>query len=195
MSDSKELGRTSIRSHALLALLAASIGGLLAGLAIGSPQTLVELHESWGFALTIVLVPLQTLISLSLSPIPSDVVAFSLALIHGFWAGALLIWLAWVAGALIQYSLARRVTDEGVLDNLLEKAPHWLRRFEARHPLFLICGRWFPLGPHIVNTAAGIKNVPIGVFVLSAMVGIAPVALLIAGLATGLVDIAAFLRE
>ncbi len=186
------LESTSVRSAAFSALLAAAVAGILAGFALGAPESLVTFHQRYGLAATFVLVPLQTLVSLSLSPVPSDVVGFALALIHGFWMGAFLIWVAWMAGALIQFSLARRAVDEARLAKLLERAPAWIKRFDARHPVFLICGRWLPLGPHLVNTAAGIKKVPLPLFLVTATLGIAPVALLIAALASGLIDAARF---
>ncbi|MFP6665381.1 MAG: hypothetical protein VCC00_14410 [Deltaproteobacteria bacterium] len=73
------MGSTSIRSAALPALLsvAVAVAGILAGFALGDPDSLIAFHQRYGLAATFVLMPLQTLISLSLSPVPSDVIGIA----------------------------------------------------------------------------------------------------------------------
>lgn len=183
------LGNDSRSLRAALALAALLVAGIAAAFVVREPEQLVSLHDEYGLAATLVLLPLQTLISLSLSPIPSDVVAFALALIHGFARGTILIWIGWMAGAVIQYELSRRVVEGTAWRERMDRAPQWLRRLPPDHPLFLICGRWLPLGPHLVNTVAGAAGVPRPRFLLTAAVGILPVATLIAALAAGLLDL------
>lgn len=163
----------------------------MAALAIGSPDRLVDLHARHGAAFTLVLLPLQTLVSLSLSPVPSDVVAFALALVHGFARGTLLIWAGWMAGAVIQYELSRRIAGEIGWQEKMGRAPAWVQRLPPGHPAFLVCARWLPLGPHLVNTVAGAAGVPRARFLLCAATGILPIAALIAALATGLLELRA----
>jgi uncharacterized membrane protein YdjX (TVP38/TMEM64 family) len=171
-------------THVALAVAVLAVLGWLAWAWLGASGGLDEVARRHGLRAALVLIPLQTLISLSFSPIPSDVVAFATSLVYGFWLGALFGWLAWMAGALIQYAAVRRAARRLDVEALRARLPAWLREFPVDHPAFLICGRWFPLGPHIVNTAAGALRVPLGRFTWSAAVGIAPVSVLIAWLAS-----------
>jgi uncharacterized membrane protein YdjX (TVP38/TMEM64 family) len=169
--------------HVALALVVLAVIGWLAWAWLRGAGGLDGVAERYGLRAALVLVPLQTLISLSISPIPSDVVGFATSLIYGFWLGTLFGWLAWMAGALIQYGAVRRAARGLDAESLRARLPTWLRRFPADHPVFLICGRWFPLGPHVVNTVAAALGVPLGRFAWCAAIGIAPVAALIAALA------------
>lgn len=172
--------------QALLLLLALGVAGWLASTWVtggGGPEEIARRH---GYHAALLLVPLQTAISLSLSPVPSDVVVFATSLVYGFWLGTFFGWLGWMAGAVIQYGLVRRAAAEIDPAALRARLPRWLARFPADHPVFLICGRWLPLGPHVVNTSAAVLGVPFGRFALCAAIANAPVAALIAALATGL---------
>lgn len=186
MTKKMDLETQTIRFGPLLALLGLVLSGFLATLALQDPDLLADLTDQYGWRVTLILLPLQTLISLSLSPLPSDIVAFALALMHGFWAGTGLIWLGWMIGAWVQYSLAKRAASELSLSALTSRLPERLQRLDITHPAFQITVRWFPMGPHIVNTASGVQRVPAGRFLLFAAIGILPVALLISGLANEL---------
>jgi uncharacterized membrane protein YdjX (TVP38/TMEM64 family) len=171
------------------AQVALAIGGLVASgwvawAWLDASGGLDEIARRHGLRAALVLVPLQTLISLSFSPVPSDVIAFATSLIYGFWLGAFFGWLGWMAGAFIQYAAVRRAARGLDAAALRARLPAWLRRLPADHPAFLICGRWLPLGPHVVNTVAGAFRIPLARFAWSAAVGIAPVAAAIAALAT-----------
>jgi len=186
-----------VGAHVALALGALAVLSWLAWAFLQSTGGLDEIARRHGLWAALVLVPLQTLVSLSFSPIPSDAVAFATSLIYGFWLGAFLGWLAWMAGALIQYVAVRRVARRiraargiraalGIdVEALRARLPAWLRSIPPDHPAFLICGRWFPLGAHVVNATAGALGVPLLRFAWCAAVGIAPVSALIAALATG----------
>lgn len=176
----------SIRFGPILALVGLATSGFLAVLAFQDPEGLTRLSDEYGWRATLILLPLQTLISLSLSPLPSDFVGFALALMHGFWVGTALIWLGWMLAAWIQYSLAKRATADLAVAKFTSRLPQRLQRLDIAHPAFQICVRWFPMGPHIVNTTAGVRGVPPGRFLLFAAIGILPVALIISGLANGL---------
>ena len=168
-----------------LVIVAVSLLGWLVWSWMTTHGGLEEVARRYGLIAALLLVPLQTLISLSLSPIPSDVVVFATSLVYGFWLGALFGWLGWMAGAIIQYAVVRRIAQDVDVESLRQRFPEWLRRVPVDHPLFLICGRWLPLGPHVVNTTAGVLRVPLLRFLWCAAVGIAPVAVLVAALASG----------
>jgi uncharacterized membrane protein YdjX (TVP38/TMEM64 family) len=169
----------------VLVLVLVSILGSLVWSWMNALGGLEEVARRYGLIAALLLVPLQTLISLSFSPIPSDVVVFATSLVYGFWLGTLFGWIGWMAGALIQYAVVRRIARDIDVEALRRRLPAWLRRVPADHPLFLICGRWLPLGPHVVNTTAGVVGVPLLRFLWCAAVGIAPAAALIAALASG----------
>ena len=171
-----------LAAGAAAAVVAAFAGGALAGSWLGSPGHAVELARQWGAAGGLVLVPLQAAVSLTFSPVPSDVVAVALGFLYGPRLGAALAWCAWMGAALVQYALARRASRGQEIGALLERLPRRLRGLPADHPAFLICARWLPLGPHVVNTAAGALRVPLGRFALFAALGIAPVAIATAAL-------------
>jgi len=174
-----------VGAHVALAVGALAVLSWLAWAWLQSTGGLDEIARRHGLWAALLLVPLQTLVSLSFSPIPSDAVAFATSLIYGFWLGTFFGWLAWMAGALIQYVAVRRAARGLDVEALRARLPAWLRRIPPDHPAFLICGRWFPLGPHVVNATAGALGVPLPRFAWCAAVGIAPVAALIAALATG----------
>lgn len=173
-------------SRALQALLAISALAWLAWAWLDIPTALAWARGLEGPVPALLLVPLQTAISLSFSPIPSDVVGIALCVVYGFARGSILVWLAWMLGAWIEYGLVRRIANRVDEDAARGKLPTWLGRLPVDHPAFLICGRWFPLGPHLVNSAAGAAGIPLWRYTWTAAVGIAPVALVIGAVATGL---------
>jgi hypothetical protein len=176
-----------VGAHVALALGALAVLTWLGWAWLQSTGGLDEIARRHGLWAALVLVPLQTLVSLSFSPIPSDAVAFATSLIYGFWLGTFFGWLAWMAGALIQYVAVRRAA-RGLraargfdVEALRARLPAWLRSIPPDHPAFLICGRWFPLG--LMSSTRRPVGVPLPRFACS--VGIAPVSALIAALATG----------
>jgi uncharacterized membrane protein YdjX (TVP38/TMEM64 family) len=160
------------------------LGGVLASW-LSSVGGVAGLRQRFGLAAAAVIIPVHAVIAIS--PFPSEVVAFGISAIYGFWTGALLSWAGWMVAAVSHYALVRRAAVELDLDSVLTRLPRWLRRFPVHHPAFLIFGRWVPYGPQMVCTVAGAFRVPFWRFAWCAAVSIVPVALFFAALATGLV--------
>ena len=110
------------------------------------------LYTKLGAAVALILVPLQAL--LSVTPIPSQIVALPMAVIFGFWLGAALVWLGWMITAAMQYSMVRRAAQDLDFEAARARLPRVLRDLPAHNPLFLIVTRWVPGGSHVVNGAA-----------------------------------------
>ncbi len=158
----------------------------LAVAALGGLDDLAALRDRHGAVAGLALVPLQTLMSVSFSPIPSDVVALAIASLCGFRVGSVLIWIGWMAGAIVQYELARHAGGDGTAARLRARLPRRLQALDPGHPLFLICARWLPLGPHIVGTVAGALGVPRGRYLGAATLATLPVSLLVAAMGAGM---------
>ena len=122
--------------------------------AFGGPRAF---RDRYGLLAAVVLVPIHRVVSVS--PLPGEAVAFANSLIYGFWFGSLFSWMGWMLAALMEYSLVHRAAKEFNLQAAFERLPQWLRRFPVAHPAFLIVGRWFPFGGHLVNCAAGAFSV------------------------------------
>lgn len=178
--------RPFLASQALLALLAISFLAWIAWVLLDIPTVLAWARSLHGPIPALVLIPLQTAISLSFSPIPSDVVGIALCAVYGFTRGAFCIWIAWMLGAWIEYALVRRIASRVDEEAARAKLPEWLQNLPVDHPAFLVCGRWFPLGPHLVNSAAGAAGVSIWRYAWTAATGIAVSAIVVAAIATGL---------
>lgn len=176
--------RRVLHSRGLLAIgLLILAGGLLA-FWLRSLDGVEVLRESFGPATAVVIVPIQALIAVS--PFPSEVVAIGTSALYGFWGGALLAWSAWFMAAFIQYFAVRRAARDFDFEHARRRLPRRLRELPVSHPAFLIIGRWFPYGSHIVNSAAGACEVPLSRHGWCAAVSIVPSALVISGLANGL---------
>lgn len=176
--------RRALRSRALQALLLLCIVAVLLARWVGTQEGLTELREQLGPVAPAITVPVHAVIAIS--PLPSEVVAFANGLMYGFWGGAALSWLGWMLAALVHYAAARRAAADMDIDALLQRAPRWLQRFPAEHPVFLIAGRWIPYGPQLVCTIAGAYGVRLLRFAACTAVSIVPVALFFAALATRL---------
>lgn len=177
------LGRAAAsRGLRLLAVVLAGGWLVLEALeAAGGPAAIRSRHGLWAGAF---LVPVQTV--LALVPIPSELVAVPTASIYGFWLGAGLIWLGWVAATPIRYAIGRRVTRDLEIEAGLERLPGWLRRFPVGHAAFLVFGRWLPYGPHLVDYAAAAAGVPFARVLWSAAVSTAAPATFFSAVANGL---------
>lgn len=147
-----------------------------------------NLRGEHGFLIIFLTVPIQVI--LSVTPFPSEPIAFTSSLILGFWLGSLNNWLAWVIAAYLEYNLARFGKKELDVDNKLEKRiPSWLRKFPVNSPKFLILGLWLPFGSHIVSVSAGISKVDPIKFMTYISIGYIPLSMVISGLANGIIRI------
>ncbi len=165
----------------IVALLIA--GGLIvAGInRLGGP---VALRDMMGPFAPFVLVPIHAVVAVS--PFPSEVLAVGFTAMYGFWLGAALGWVGWFCGAFLQYFVARRTARDFDFEHARSRLPRWLAQFPVEHPAFLICARWLPWGPHLVNTAAGVYGVPLVRHGWCAAISIIPHTLVVAAIGAGL---------
>ena len=106
----------------------------------------------------------------------------------GFWLGAGVSWLGWVAASLTQYGLALRLGTRIDIDRRLELLPARIRAFPVAHPVFQILGRMVPVvGLHFVNVASAARRVPLARFVACALAGHAGPALTMSAVGAGLI--------
>jgi len=166
-------------------LICVALGGLFFVWlkAVGGPE---YLREHYGFEMAVAIVPIIAVVAVS--PFPSELVAIATGSVFGFWLGSLLNWMGWMMAAFLQYGLARRTAKDFDFDAARARLPRWLRDLPAHHPLFLIPARWFPWGPHLVNTAAGVYSVSLIRHGWCAAISIVPQALFISAVANGIVS-------
>jgi hypothetical protein len=86
--------------------------------------------------------------------------------------------------AWVEFALLRRAVKSMAWDESASWMPAWLRRMPADHPLFLIAGRWVPMGGHVVNFA-GAARATFWRHTWCAAIGIVPVAVFFSALANG----------
>ncbi len=139
-----------------------------------------RLFARWGVAVVAPFACVQALISVS--PFPGELIAVHNSMLLGFSLGTVCNWIGWMLAAILQYSLARRLTVEWRSLEVRTQMPTWMRGWPLDHPAFLICGRWLPMGGHLVNTSAGMLHVPWRRHLWCSAIGIVPVAVLFAGL-------------
>ena len=114
------------------------------------------LSAKFGGMAPLVTIPLHLL--LSATPFPSETIGVGNGALYGLWVGTLYGWLAWWGGSMLEYGIARRSVKPNS-ETLSIPLPRWLQSVPTSSPLFLIVGRFLPLGYHAVNIAAGIKQV------------------------------------
>lgn len=147
---------------------------------IGGPDALVG---QCGLLAPVAMVGIQA--ALSAAPFPSELFALVSAGTYGWLAGSLMTWAGWTAGSMIQYALARGGSPDVSLDDKVKRLPAWFRRFDVTHPVFLVCVRWFPMGFHLANLAAGVRRVPAVRQLWIAALGSIPGAVIWAGIGAG----------
>jgi len=143
------------------------------------------LRDKLGPAAPLVLVGVIAIVSTT--PFPSEFIAVPMTGVYGFWLGALIIWVAWWLASFLQYYVARRTARDFNFEQARSRLPRWLRRFPVSHPAFLICARWFPWGPHLVNTAAGVFGVALVRHGWCAALSIVPQALVFSAVGNAIV--------
>jgi len=152
---------------------------------ISSKEQVVALREAYGYWIGAALVPVLTV--MAVSPVPSEFVIIGLGAIYEFWIGTAFAWVGLYGAAFMQYFVARRTARDFDFETAKKRMPRWLQRFPARHPAFLICARWMPFGPHLVNTAAGVYEVPLRRHAWCAAISCVPYAMLFAAMGANLV--------
>lgn len=173
-------GRKAARLALAIAALAA-LGWLLLDV-LESLGGASGIHRRFGYASLLVLLPLYLT-----PPIPGEIAGMITVSIYGFALGAPLLWCGLIVRAVIEYRLSGYLlADPGGATGKV-KTWGWLERFPAHHPVFLVAGRWMPLGNHIVSVFAGMRSVPFWRFVWTSALGLAPFALLVSAGAAGLV--------
>jgi uncharacterized membrane protein YdjX (TVP38/TMEM64 family) len=147
---------------------------------MGGPRALVD---RCGVGAPIAMVGVQA--ALAAAPFPSELVALASSATYGWALGALMTWVGWTIGSMIQYALARRSAADVSLDAKLARVPAWLKRFPIDHPVFLVCVRWLPMGYHLANVAAGARRVSPWRQLWVAALGSIPGAIIWAGIGAG----------
>jgi uncharacterized membrane protein YdjX (TVP38/TMEM64 family) len=163
---------------AVLCTLAWGVLQALEGLG-GAPG----LRARFGDAAMLFLLPL-----FAVPPIPGELAGVVTVSLYGFTLGAPMVWCGLLFRAGVEYALANRLRG-GSTQEVAEtgRLPHWIARFPARHPVFLVAGRWMPFGNHIVSVAAGLRGVPLWRFAWTSALGLVPFTLIIAAGTAGLV--------
>ena len=147
---------------------------------MGGPQGIWATLGWWAPTLT---VPLHCLVSLS--PVPSDLIAVANGTLYGPWLGSLLGWAGWYASAWIRFGLGRRAGRDLPVERWWGRLPRWLRALPIGHPLFLIISRYIPyVGGEIATLVPGARGVPLWRFAWCTALAIAPYAILLATLGT-----------
>jgi uncharacterized membrane protein YdjX (TVP38/TMEM64 family) len=183
-SGHSEIWYRALHSRGLLGIVAVvAVGALLATwmTSLGGAELM---REQLGPVGALFIIPVQAVVAVS--PFPSEVMALVTSAFYGFWGGSLLAWCAWFVAAFLQYWLVRRTARDFDFERARRRFPKRLRELPVSHPAFLILGRWLPYGPHVVNSAAGAYGVPLSRHAWCAAVSIIPHALVISGLANGL---------
>ncbi len=150
---------------------------------IGGPDAV---RAEYGLAAAAILVPVQAVAAVT--PFPSELIAAAHGAIYGFALGAVFTWIGWMLGALLEYSLFRRIASDLGDAAANARLPAWLRRFPADHPVFLIGGRLVPFGNHVVSAMAGSRGVAIWRFSWTTAIALVPVSTLVTAIAIGLIE-------
>jgi uncharacterized membrane protein YdjX (TVP38/TMEM64 family) len=170
---------------ALMALLAMVSVGLCVRW-LGGPSAIRQRFGVWGILVAFVAHAL-----LNLTP-AGEIVPMAVAngAVWGFWLGATISWLGWIAASLAQYALVIRIGAGFDVQSRLEQLPGALRRFPVAHPVFQILGRCVPwVGLHLVNVASAVRGVPLRRFTTCAAIGQVGPALVMAAIGAGLVSL------
>lgn len=177
--------RRIVRSPGVWCIVLVIAAAWFAQQSIGVVGGAEALRERFGLTALVPLVIVHGLVSVS--PLPSEVIAFTNSMVFGFALGVLANWSGWMLGAVIQYRLVRRTTSDLGLDEPMQRfrLPRWLQSLPVQHPVFLICSRWLPFGCHIANTAAGAAAVPLWRHLWCAAIGILPLAVIVAAAGSG----------
>jgi len=173
------------RGFWLLLVLVAVAFGISRGIeAAGGPEALRTRFGAFApVASALIHAPLAA------TPFPSEVFAISHGALYGFWVGAVVGWVGWVLGSLIEYLVLLRWRTEVLGRELRITWPGWLARLPMDHPAFLIGARQLPWGYHLVNVMAAATGVPFMRHLWCSLVSQIPTALLIAAVGVGILEL------
>ena len=146
----------------------------------GGPEAV---RAEYGFAAAAILVPVHAIVAVT--PFPGELIAVAHGAIYGFALGSVFSWAGWMLGALLEYSLFRRIASDVGDAAVTARLPVWLRRFSAHHLAFLIGACLVPFGNHRVNAMAGSRVVPVWRFSWVTAVALVPFLVLFAAIAIG----------
>src|SRR5262245_9265835 len=179
--------RARLRAVALAVVaLLVMVGAGLCVRWLGGPLAIRQRFGAWG-----ILVALVAHAVLNLTP-AGEIVPMAVAngAVWGFWLGAAISWLGWIAASLAQYALVIRIGAGFDVETRLDRVPSALRRLPVEHPVFQIVGRSVPwVGLHLVDVASAVRGVPLRRFATCAVIGQAGPALAMAAVGTGLVSL------
>jgi uncharacterized membrane protein YdjX (TVP38/TMEM64 family) len=145
------------------------------------------LRGRFGLWVGVLLIPVMAVVAVS--PFPSEFGAMAFGAMYGFWIGSALSWTGWMCAAFLQYFVARRTARDFDFEHAKQRLPRFLRSFPAHHPAFLICARWVPWGPHLVNTAAGVYEVSPVRHGWCAAISLIPYSLFMTAIGAGLISL------
>ena len=120
-------------------------------------------------------------------PLPSEPIAAGIATLHGFPVAVALYWAGLIGRSAIEYAGARTFFSGQHLNDHMARLPDRMKNVPIHHPVFLITGRWMPLGNHIVSVAAGAGRVSLGWFIVASAIGTLPLAIVVPSFAAGVV--------
>lgn len=155
----------------------------------GGVELLTNLREAYGWWLLLVTIPAH--IILSITPLPSEIVATAASLALGFWPGVISSWCAWMVATYIEYHLVKKLGENVVAKHktkTVQKSPI-LQKLNPDSPWFLICGLWVPFGVHVVAITSALNNVSIKKVLSYTAIGYAVLSFIFSALAVGLLQI------
>lgn len=164
--------RVSLRLVAFLALL---LGSVVVAITLDLPSAAQarEIIGSYGWAAPVVFVVAYALITLA--PVPKNVLSAAAGLLFGLVGGALVVWLAAMAGALMAFGLGRLLGRDAV-ERLTSTRVQRVDELIARRGLVaVIAVRLVPVVPFTaINYTAGLTKVRLWQYAVGTAVGIIP---------------------
>ena len=99
-SEPAPFWQRALRSRGLWSIAAVIAGAILLARWLQSTGGIAEMRTHYGNSVAVIAIFMQAF--LSLSPVPSQIVAIPTAIVFGFWLGALLLWTGWLLAAFVQ---------------------------------------------------------------------------------------------
>ena len=129
----------------------------------------------WGPLIIIVLMILHSFV-----PIPAEVLALAAGAVFGTLAGAFIIWVGAMLGAVLSYWLAYRFGEIGLRKVLSEKRLKTLDHWSSTpKPIAMLVARFIPMiAFNLINYAAGLARIPFVMFAWTTALGIIPIVFL-----------------